>query len=357
MPNVLQFIFVLSSLVTFASLYGISRLFFRVAEPNMTSLLPEFLQTPTGLSLLLGGGLIVGTWWLLSVKHTRTFSKVCHSRCNSTWFIGREPVLSAEAFRDFPLVEKIKVSPNTALYRFGLPDPEDTLGLPPGQHLSVSAEIDGKTITRSYTPTTGNDDLGHFDLVVKVSFSGRPNNVIWLRARWVQTYEKGNISKYLSQIKISDSIKVKGPKGNFIFRPDLAKEFGLIAGGTGITPMLQVVRYSLFNPGDPTKFSLIYANVNEEDILLKVELDYLVAMFPYRFSVYYVLNNPPAGWKGGAGFISKEHISEHLPAPGPSTKILLCGEPFLSPYFILLLNSPQSHPRSPSYDHCDEGTP
>jgi len=291
MPNVLQSIFVLSSLVTFASLYGISRLFFPVAEPNMTSLLPEFLQTPTGLSLLLGGGLIVGTWWLLSVKHTR-----------------REPVLSAEAFRDFPLVEKIKVSPNTALYRFGLPDPEDTLGLPPGQHLSVSTEIDGKTITRSYTPTTGNDDLGHFDLVVK-------------------TYEKGNISKYLSQIKIGDSIKVKGPKGNFIFRPDLAKEFGLIAGGTGITPMLQVVRYSLFNPGDPTKFSLIYANVNEEDILLKVELDYLVAMFPYRFSVYYVLNNPPAGWKGGAGFVSKEHISEHLPAPGPSTKILLCGPP------------------------------
>lgn len=99
----------------------------------------------------------------------------------------------------------------------------------------------------------------------------------------------------------------------------------MIAGGTGITPMLQVARYSLFNPGDPTKFSLIYANVNEDDILLRVELDYLVAMFPYRFKVFYVLNNPPAGWKGGAGYISKEYIQEHLPAPGSSSKILICG--------------------------------
>jgi cytochrome-b5 reductase len=67
--------------------------------------------------------------------------------------------------------------------------------------------------------------------------------------------------------------------------------------------MLQVARYSLFNPGDPTKFSLIYANINEDDILLRVELDHLVAMFPYRFKVYYVLNNSLAGWKGGAGYI------------------------------------------------------
>lgn len=140
-----------------------------------------------------------------------------------------------------------------------------------------------------------------------------------------QTYEKGNISRYLSLLKVGDNIRVKGPKGQFVYTPTLAKEFGLIAGGTGITPMLQVVRHSLFNPGDPTKFSLIYANVNEEDILLRVELDYLVAMFPYRFQVYYVLNNPPAGWTGGSGFVSKEHITKHLPPAGPETKILLCG--------------------------------
>ena len=55
-----------------------------------------------------------------------------------------------------------------ASYRLGLPHPSDTLGLPIGKHVSVQAEIDGKDITRSYTPTSGDDDKGHFDLLVKV---------------------------------------------------------------------------------------------------------------------------------------------------------------------------------------------
>jgi cytochrome-b5 reductase len=54
-------------------------------------------------------------------------------------------------------------------YRFELPHPNDTLGLPIGQHISVMAEIDGKQHVRSYTPTTLEEDKGHFDLVVKVS--------------------------------------------------------------------------------------------------------------------------------------------------------------------------------------------
>jgi cytochrome-b5 reductase len=58
-------------------------------------------------------------------------------------------------------------------YRFALPHPADILGLPIGQHISVSAEIDGKTITRSYTPTSSDDDLGHFDLLIKVSRRSR----------------------------------------------------------------------------------------------------------------------------------------------------------------------------------------
>jgi len=55
-------------------------------------------------------------------------------------------------------------------YRFALPHPNDVLGLPIGQHISVSAEINGKEIMRSYTPTSSDDDLGHFDLLIKVTF-------------------------------------------------------------------------------------------------------------------------------------------------------------------------------------------
>ena len=53
-------------------------------------------------------------------------------------------------------------------YRFALPRQNDILGLPIGQHIAVSAEIDGKDIMRSYTPTSSDDDVGHFDLLIKV---------------------------------------------------------------------------------------------------------------------------------------------------------------------------------------------
>lgn len=64
---------------------------------------------------------------------------------------------------------KTEIDARPCRYRFGLPRSTDCLGLPIGQHISVSAEIDGKNIVRSYTPTTLDEDKGHFDLVVKVS--------------------------------------------------------------------------------------------------------------------------------------------------------------------------------------------
>ncbi|KZW00244.1 ferredoxin reductase-like protein [Exidia glandulosa HHB12029] len=220
----------------------------------------------------------------------------------------RKPVLDPTTWQEFPLIQKTPISHNTAIYRFGLPDPSDILGLPIGQHISIQAEIEGKIIQRSYTPTSSDDDLGYFDLLVK-------------------SYEKGNISRFLALLKIGDKIRVKGPKGQFNYRPALSRELGMIAGGTGITPMLQIIRAVLKNPVDTTKINLIYANVNEDDILLKKELDDLVETYPERFYVYYVLNNPPAGWDGGVGFVTKDHIKDKMPPTSHDIKILMCGPP------------------------------
>jgi cytochrome-b5 reductase len=150
-----------------------------------------------------------------------------------------------------------------------------------------------------------------------------------------QSYEKGNVSKYIGLLKIGDKIQVKGPKGQFIYTPGLSHELGMIAGGTGITPMLQIIRAILKNPDDKTKISLIYANVNVEDILLKQELDELVVKYPGRFKVYYVLNRSPPSWTGGVGFVSKAQIEEHMPKPSDDIKILLCGMSLLSSTFII----------------------
>lgn len=89
--------------------------------------------------------------------------------------------------------------------------------------------------------------------------------------------------------------------------------------------MLQIIKAALKNPADKTKLSLIYANVNIDDILLKKELDELAAKYSHRFTVYYVLNNPPENWTGGVGFVSKDHIKEYMPQSSNDIKLLMCG--------------------------------
>lgn len=217
--------------------------------------------------------------------------------------------LDKDNWQHFSLIEKTPVSSNTAIYRFELPTQEHILGLPIGQHISVQAEINGKNIMRSYTPVSSDDDKGYFDLMIK-------------------SYPQGNISKYIGEMNVGDTLEVKGPKGQMIYTPGLCKSIGMIAGGTGITPMLQIIRAIVKNKSDQTKVSLLFANVNECDILLKDELDDLAAQYPEQFHIYYVLNNAPANWKGGEGFVTKDMMSEHLPSANEEkSKLLMCGPP------------------------------
>lgn len=217
-----------------------------------------------------------------------------------------KPVLHPTEFSDFPLIKKTVLSPNCAIYKFGLPRPTDVLGLPIGQHVSIAAEIDGKEVVRSYTPTSSDEDKGHFDLLIK-------------------SYPTGNISKYLAGLAIGDTIRVRGPKGFFQYTPGMVKSFNMIAGGTGITPMYQIMTAIARNSDDKTQVNLIYANVNEEDILLRKELD-AMAKLP-NFKVHYVLNNPPEGWKGSAGFVNSDIIKVHTSPQSADVKLLLCGPP------------------------------
>nr|ALP32221.1 cytochrome b5 reductase [Phaffia rhodozyma] len=247
------------------------------------------------ISLCLGMGLSIGSIILFNYLSSEKASKTA---------------LDGTNWAQYPLIKRVDISSNTAVYRFGLPSPTAILGLPIGQHIQIQATINDKVVTRSYTPTSSDDDQGFFELLIKV-------------------YEKGNISKHIDGLKIGDSIKVKGPKGQFVYDKNLASHLSMIAGGTGITPHLQIIRAALKDETDKTTISLIYANVTEEDILLKKELDELAANSQGRFTVYYVLNNPPPGWTGGVGFITKEQIDQRLgkALEDESSKVLLCGPP------------------------------
>jgi len=211
--------------------------------------------------------------------------------------------LDPENFREFKLVEKRQLSHNVAKFKFVLPTPTSVLGLPIGQHISCRGQdAAGEEVIKPYTPTTLDSDLGHFELVIKM-------------------YPQGRMSHHFREMKVGDYMSVKGPKGRFKYQPGQVRAFGMIAGGSGITPMFQVTRAILENPQDNTKVHLIYANVTYDDILLKEELDSMAKNYPDRFKIYYVLNQPPEIWDGGVGFVSKEMIQAHCPAPAADIQV------------------------------------
>ncbi|KFA63541.1 hypothetical protein S40285_00306 [Stachybotrys chlorohalonatus IBT 40285] len=223
-------------------------------------------------------------------------------------------VLKPDVFQEFELKEKTVISHNVAIYRFKLPSSRHILGLPIGKHISIGAELpqpDGSTkeIVRSYTPISGDHQPGYFDLLIK-------------------SYAQGNISKYMASLIVGQRIRVRGPKGAFSYTPNMVRHFGMIAGGTGITPMLQVIRAILRGreAGDVTKVDLIFANVTQQDILLKEDLDAL-AKADSDIRIHYVLDRPPEGWTGGVGYVTQDMIQKWLPPPADDVKILLCGPP------------------------------
>ncbi|KAG9012543.1 NADH-cytochrome b5 reductase [Tulasnella sp. 427] len=324
MPNSLQLLFLLSAFLSFSVLYFSTHYFFPGLLPRIDPaiLFSSYQKVPppppptTFEKIAMSASSVLGVNdWKDLLEGQKLLGLVLSSLTAvvlGLWLAGgkkRKPVLDTKEYREFPLVEKIVISPNTALYRFGLPRSDDVIGLPIGQHLTIAADIDGKTVARSYTPTSSNEDTGHFDLVVK-------------------SYEKGNISKYVGNLKLGDKIRVRGPKGQFKYSPGSISEFSMIAGGTGITPMYQIITHVLYNhKDDKTKINLIYANVNFEDILLKAELDELAKTYKDRFRIYYVLNNPPVSWNGGVGFVSKEMIDERLHRHAEGKQMLICGPP------------------------------
>lgn len=135
-----------------------------------------------------------------------------------------------------------------------------------------------------------NHEPGYFDLLIK-------------------TYAQGNISKHVASLDVGQSIRVRGPKGAFLYEPNMVRHFGMVAGGTGLTPMLQVIQAIIRGraSGDKTKVDLIYANVTEQDILMKEELDAIASKDP-GINIHYVLDKPPEGWTGGVGFVTADMV-------------------------------------------------
>lgn len=230
-----------------------------------------------------------------------------------------------------PLIRKEEISHDTKKFRFGLPSGSHILGLPVGQHVYLSAKVNGVLAVRAYTPVSSDEHQGYVDLVVKVYYKNTHPSFP----------DGGKMSQYLDGMTIGDTIDFRGPngllvyKGNgqFAIRPDKKSEpkvrkfkhVGMIAGGTGITPMLQLIRSISSDSTDNTKCSLIFANQTEKDILLREELEEVKRNHPERLQLWFTLDKPPQNWSYSSGFVTYDMIKDHLPAASKDVLIVLCG--------------------------------
>ena len=248
----------------------------------------------------------------------------------------------SKASVELTLAKREQISPDTVRLTFDLPSKSHVLGLPTGQHVGISfLDDDGARHERPYTPTSSDYDFGVVELVIKVY------------APCEKFPLGGKVSQFLGKLKVGDTATFAGPKGmktyegNGVFSVRLLKSqgggfdrrrcanVGMIAGGSGITPMLQVSR-AMLGDGDDVNISLLFANQTEADILCREEIERDVEKYgESKFRAAYTLDKPPKDWKQFGGFITKEMIQKTMPPPGKKTQILICGPPPMLKFAVL----------------------
>ena len=142
----------------------------------------------------------------------------------------------------------------------------------PGQHLTLRTMLRGIETRRSYSICAGLDD-GELRIAVK-------------------KVEDGVFSRWLNErVKPGDWIDVMTPQGRFGLRPDpvAARTYLAIAAGSGITPIISIVR-SVLERERKSRVVLIYGNRTTQSIIFKEALEDLKDRFLDRFSLLHVLS-------------------------------------------------------------------
>lgn len=229
----------------------------------------------------------------------------------------------------FPLVYKEKVSHDTYRFRFQLPSSKHVLGIPIGQHIYLTAYVNGELVKRPYTPVTNDDSQGYFDLVIKI-------------------YPHGKMTQYLDKLSMNNIVDVSGPSGNLTYKSDglfdirshkpvspvtrKVRHLGLIAGGSGITPMYQLINallkdssLTLRDQHTDMKIWLLFANQTEQDILLRDGLEQLAQVNAHRFKLWYTIDHNNEPWSYSTGYINEAMLKEHMPPPSDDVLICICG--------------------------------
>lgn len=156
---------------------------------------------------------------------------------------------------------------------FNIPENlKDTFKFKAGQYITLKAEIDGEEVRRDYSlcapPKSG---------LLKVA---------------IKEVENGTFSVYANNsLKVGSTLEVGTPKGRFIFEPNdnKTKNIALFAAGSGITPILSIIKCAL-EEEDKSKVILVFGNKTPKETMFKNELLALQKAHNDRFSIQFVFS-------------------------------------------------------------------
>jgi ferredoxin-NADP reductase len=174
----------------------------------------------------------------------------------------------------------------------------------PGQFLTFQWTIDGKRMRRSYT----------------ISSSPAHENYVEITPKRM---ENGCVSVFLNErAKPGLAADASGPYGQFYFDETLHKSIVLIAAGSGITPMISMLRY-IDDLELATPVTLLYCVRTNADIIFENELSRLSTSLP-NFKYELCLSRPDPTWKGRSGRLTEEFVSQSV-TDFDSPTFFLCG--------------------------------
>jgi len=192
---------------------------------------------------------------------------------------------------------------DTKTLRFQVLD-ERLLRARPGQFLTFQWRIEGQRITRSYTISSSPVHENHVEITPK-------------------RMENGCVSIFLNERAMPGlAVDASGPYGRFYFDETLHKSIVLIAAGSGITPMISMLRY-INDLELATPVTLLYCVRTGADIIFENELVRLSRSLPnFKYEVF--LSRPDPTWKGRSGRLTEGFVSEKVTDLASHT-FFLCG--------------------------------
>ncbi|MGC1243104.1 MAG: ferredoxin--NADP reductase [Chryseosolibacter sp.] len=181
-----------------------------------------------------------------------------------------------------------------------------------GQFLTLIIPVNGKEVRRAYSLCSS--PYVDKDLAVTV-----------------KRVDGGLMSNWLADhLKVGLLVKVMEPMGQFTteYSKDRKRHLIMFAGGSGITPMMSIIKSILAQEPDSI-VSLIYCNRDIDSIIFKDALDQMQTQDEGRLHVIHVLDNAPMNWQGYSGLLNHEMLTklfERVPDWGiDNTTYLMCG--------------------------------